>query len=46
MKSNSDDEEDLRIFYSYLKLIINLNNQVICEGLDRDTFKVNIIKIK
>lgn len=42
MKSNSDDEDDSRIFYTYLKLIINLNGQVICEGLDRVAFKVYI----
>ena len=42
MKGNSDEEEDLRIFYNYLKITIILTEQLNCEGLERDSFKVNI----
>ena len=42
MKGNSDEEEDLRIFYNYIKLTINLTLQVNCESLERDSFKVNL----
>jgi len=42
MIANSDEEEDLRLFYTFLKLVINLNGQIICCGVDRETIKVNI----
>jgi hypothetical protein len=43
MLANSDEEEDLRLFYTYLKLVINLNGQIIICETEREAIKVNII---
>jgi hypothetical protein len=42
-KSDSDDEENsLRLFYSYIKIVTNINQQLICETADKDLVKVKI----
>ncbi len=42
MIKNLDDEDELRIYYAYVKIIINLNRMVSCDSLDKDQFKVNL----
>ncbi len=42
MKNFESDEDKMRLYYSYIKILRQINQQLICEVPDRDHIKVSI----
>jgi len=42
MKNCESDEDKMRLYYSYIKILRQINQQLICEVPDRDPIKVRI----
>ncbi len=42
LKEAESEDENMRVYYSYIKVLVNVNQALTCEVPDRETVKVKI----